>query len=156
MGIKELAETVCSARNGVFGYVPNKLYKASLIKENGICFREDMAAQEDMEFALSAFQKGKNFCLFDYCGYIYDYAPSKRQAPLKALIGNQQKLLRLAENSEAGEAYRACVTGKISDLTYTVLFHCRGVEEIKEIAAFPGLKEDIKNSIPLGEKNLTL
>ena len=51
----KLWEMICEDNTGTFGYVPNKLYRLQLIVEENILFREDMSAQEDLEFALSAF-----------------------------------------------------------------------------------------------------
>lgn len=157
MGRKELAETICAADDGVFGYVPNKLYRSSLIQENNICFREDMAAQEDLEFALSAYQKAKTFFLFSYCGYLYDYAPRGRSVPMKDLLGNQQKLLYLAEQESVDDTCFAKVTNQIRDLTFVGLFHSKNAEEIAAISTIPNLKQDIKKHYAAsGEQNLVL
>lgn len=154
---KKLAETICAARDGIYGYVPNKLYRRSLIQDNNIRFQEDMAAQEDLDFALSVFQSGTTFFLFPYCGYMYNYAPSRRVVPIKDLLGNQQKLFCLAEQSNAGEKYLLEAANKIRDLTYVGLFHCKSVKEIIAIANIPNIKQDIrKKYIASGEKNLVL
>ena len=116
-----------------------------------------MAAQEDLDFALSVFQSGTTFFLFPYCGYMYNYAPSRRVVPIKDLLGNQQKLFCLAEQSNAGEKYLLEAANKIRDLTYVGLFHCKSVKEIIAIANIPNIKQDIrKKYIASGEKNLVL
>ena len=154
---RELIETICRSENGIFGYVAGKLYRTSLIKENGIRFREDMAAQEDLEFALSAYRVGNSFSLFSYCGYLYDYAPSGRAVPVRDLLGNQQKLLKIAEDVNAKAPCRAKTAEHIREMTYTGLFHCKSAAEIEAIAALPGLKQDAaKYGTASGEQKLVL
>lgn len=154
---RELIETVCGSGNGIFGYVAGKLYRTSLIKGNGIRFREDMAAQEDLEFALSVYQAGNLFSLFSYCGYLYDYTPSGRAVPVRDLLGNQQKLLKIAEEVNAKVSCRAKTTEHIREMTYIGLFHCKSAAEIEAIAAIPGLKQDAaKYYTASGEQKLVL
>lgn len=154
---KELVETICAAENGIFGYAAGKLYRTSLIRKNGIRFREDMAAQEDLEFSLSAYRAGASFFLFPYCGYIYNYMPSGRIVPVKDLIGNQQKLLRLAEDVNADVSCCAKIADRIRGLTYTGLFNCKSEAEVTAIADIPGLKQDVaKYAEAVGEQRLIL
>ena len=154
---RKMIETVCETENGIFGYVAGKLYRTALIRGNGIRFREDMAAQEDLEFALSAYRAGNSFSLFSYCGYLYDYAPSGRVVPVRDLLGNQQKLLKIAEEVDAGASCRAKTAEHIREMTYTGLFHCKSIEEIDAIAAIPGLKQDAaKYGTASGEQKLVL
>ena len=154
---RKMIETVCVSESAIFGYVAGKLYRTSLIKKNGIRFREDMAAQEDLEFALSAYRAGNLFSLFSYCGYLYDYAPSGRVVPVRDLLGNQQKLLKIAEEVNAKALYRAKTAEHIRGITYTGLFHCKSVDEIDAIAAIPYLKQDAaKYYTASGEQKLVL
>ena len=136
-------ERVCENKTGIFGYVPNKLYRLPLIRENGIRFREDMAAQEDLEFALSAYEKGSQFVLISCCGYYYDYAPVRRTVPIEDLLGNQQKLLRLAKMAGVSQAACNQVRRKLQNMTYTYIFHCTGVEEMEALAKLPDLLDDL-------------
>lgn len=154
---KKMIETVCGSEDGIFGYAAGKLYRTSLIKGNGIRFREDMAAQEDLEFALSVYRAGNLFSLFSYCGYLYDYTPSGRAVPVRDLLGNQQKLLKIAEEVNAKVSCRAKTTEHIREMTYIGLFHCKSAVEIEAIAAIPGLKQDAaKYYTASGEQKLVL
>lgn len=154
---KEMIEIVCGSEDGIFGYAAGKLYRTALIRGNGIRFREDMAAQEDLEFALSGYRAGNLFSLFSYCGYLYDYAPSGRAVPVRDLLGNQQKLLKIAEEVNAKVSCRAKTAEHIREMTYTGLFHCKSTAEIEAIAALPGLKQDAaKYGTASGEQKLVL
>ena len=154
---KKMIETVCGSEDGIFGYAAGKLYRTSLIKGNGIRFREDMAAQEDLEFALSVYRAGNLFSLFSYCGYLYDYTPSGRAVPVRDLLGNQQNLLKIAEEVNAKVSCRAKTTEHIREMTYIGLFHCKSAVEIEAIAAIPGLKQDAaKYYTASGEQKLVL
>lgn len=141
---QEFASSMCISDTGIFGYVPNKLYRMSLIQDHAIRFREDMKAQEDLEFALSAYQKAERFVLFPYCGYLYDYAPSGRVVPAGDLIGNQQKLLRIAENAGVSREASGRIIKRIQDLSFTSLFHSKTEEEIVRLSQQPLLMEDLK------------
>lgn len=157
MDQRQFMEKVCLCRNGLFGYVANKLYRLPLIKGHHIRFCESMAAQEDMEFALSAYQKGKRFFTFLYTGYLYDYDPSGRVVPVADLLQNQQKLLRSAIQAGCGRQSLEAAARKLSDMTYSALFHCRSSDEIQTIAEIFGLKEDIQNvSFDRCEKRIVL
>ena len=130
----KLWEMICEDNTGTFGYVPNKLYRLQLIVEENILFREDMSAQEDLEFALSAFSKCKKVRCIDYCGYRYYYDIGKREMPLVDLVSNQRKILQQAKN--AGVSSQKCknIKRKIQDAAYVSIFRAENYKKIKQIS----------------------
>ena len=88
---KEIWKYICETESGIFGYVPNKLYKRVIISD--IRFNENMTVQEDFAFALDVYANAKRIALIDETGYYYKYAINKRSTPFLDLIGNQIKLL---------------------------------------------------------------
>lgn len=82
---------ICETESGIFGYVPNKVYKRKTI--GNIRFNERMAVQEDFAFALDVYANAKRIALIDETGYFYKFEYNKRSTPFLDLIGNQMKLL---------------------------------------------------------------
>ena len=76
---------------------------------------------------------------------------------MKDLLGNQQKLLYLAEQEKVSDTCLAKVTNQIRDLTFIGLFHSKSVEEIVAISNIPNLKQDVKKQYTASrEQNLVL
>lgn len=88
----EIWKYICETESGIFGYVPNKLYKRDIV--GNIRFKENMTVQEDFAFALDVYANAKRIALIDETGYYYKYALNKRSTPFLDLIGNQMKLLQ--------------------------------------------------------------
>lgn len=67
----EIVKTVLSLEeNTLFGYQCNSIYKASIIKENDICFEKSIL-YEDYFFNLEFAKKMQSICTLDYAGYVY-------------------------------------------------------------------------------------
>lgn len=58
-------------KKGLYGYVPNKLIKASIIKNHHIRFNPHLKKLEDYEFYLSCYSHCKTMFCFPYAGYHY-------------------------------------------------------------------------------------
>lgn len=63
-------------RHKMFGYVCNKLYKTSIIKENNIQFREDINLSEDRIFALQYLRYVRNMQVVAASAYNYELQES--------------------------------------------------------------------------------
>lgn len=133
---KELCQRLCCDTSGIFGYVPNKLYKTSIIRDNSICFKENMTVQEDFEFALSVYRCLEKAALLNYSGYSYYYVSEKRYIPIKDIINNQLKLLAISKSNNLENLYIQMVENKVCSLLYTTLFWTNSLEKIKEYAEF--------------------
>ena len=72
-------EYICKDSTGLFGYVANKLYKSSVIKDNNIRFDENKKIQEDLDFALTVYSHCKSFYLIDRSYYLYNYESKNRK-----------------------------------------------------------------------------
>lgn len=119
----EIWDLICVDTSGVFGYVPNKMYRTRILKSRQIAFDRQMFAQEDLDFALSVYGVCRRFCLIDCAGYYYRYAPGKRSHPYHHYISNQMKMLRLA--SEYPKLHRQsseAVLQRIELLVYVALY----------------------------------
>lgn len=141
---KNLWNCICTKNSEIYGYAPNKLYRTEFIKSNGVLFDETMKAQEDLDFALSAYNAGEKFILIDECGYIYRYVPGKRNHPILQYMKNQLKLLKLAKDSvDLQKEQEIIVVQKILDFLYTYIYYlpinekfvdeCQKIEEQEEI-----------------------
>ena len=130
---KEFWGMVCEDETGVFGYVSNKLYSLQKIKDNNVLFREDMTAQEDLEFALKVYGISKTFYCFDYCGYHYYHSFGKRNMPLRDLVGNQRKLLLLSRIAGVEQDVQACVKKRVQNIAYVALFHASDREQLERL-----------------------
>lgn len=75
----DIWEYICKDKTGMFGYIPNKLYKSSIIKENNIRFDENKKIQEDLDFALTVYSYCNSFYLIDRSYYIYNYESKNRK-----------------------------------------------------------------------------
>lgn len=136
----ELMEIVCKDKSGLFGYVPNKMYRSELLKKNKIMFSEEMAAQEDFDFALSAYAVADSVCCIDYIGYNYYYVGGKREVPAGSLIKNQIKLYSIAER--AGY-HSEQVIRKIRQMVFVALYFAPNTKVIQEIRKIPDINKYI-------------
>lgn len=119
----EIWDTICHDTTGVFGYVPNKMYRTQFLKSSEIAFDLTMYAQEDLDFALRVYGACHSFCLIDCAGYYYRYAPGKRIHPYHHYIRNQLKMLRLAAAyPRLRDDSREAVMQRIEGLVYVSLY----------------------------------
>lgn len=132
----EFLNAVCSDQTGLFGYVHNKLVLRQLIQENGIRFPEGIKLQEDLDFALSAYEKADRFCCIDDHGYVYFHELNKHKVIMLDLIANQLKLYRIAENRGADTGP---VLSRIQDMCYVTMYEAHSADEIRGIANLEGI-----------------
>ncbi len=150
---REIAEKICQDHSGLFGYVPNKLYRLSLLQDTGIMFDEDLYCQEDLAFALQVYGSAETFALLDYSGYLYYQGAEKRLIPQNDLMKNRLNIYHFA--------CKAGVSSKISDGYISVikkslekvLIHAKDCEAMESLSAVPGLMEVL--SVPTRENLLT-
>lgn len=155
--LTDFLECVCRETTGIFGYVPNKLYRLSLIRENQIRFCEDMAAQEDLEFALRVYQVCERFSIINHCGYFYYHIQSNRKVPAEDLLGNQIMLFHMAEQAGVPADAVQIIGRKLQSQTYTSLYDCSSTQEIQALAAVDGLVDILKRmDVPFGEWHFVL
>lgn len=140
---------ICMKENEIFGYIPNKLYCTEMIKTHNVIFDETMFAQEDFDFALSAYGVSKKIIVIDECGYIYRYISGKRNHPLLHYIRNQIKLLSLAESKvNLSSEQKIIIVQKIQDYLYKYIYYlpidkmfvekCKKIETIESIHKYLG------------------
>lgn len=137
---QEIWNEFCKDGTGIYGYVPNKMYRLQLLKKENIRFREDMSAQEDLEFALSVYSKSQLFCLISYSGYLYYHVQGKRKMPVNDLIENQIKMLKYAYRAKTSKESIDAVIKKIQEMVYGALFHSDSEADICELTKIENLK----------------
>lgn len=153
---KEIWNLICTEDTGVFGYVANKMYRADLLKKNTLFFNEEMYAQEDFDFAISAYAVCDRFLIIDEVGYIYRYVPEKRKHPLLQYIQNQLKLLKVAkEQSKLKAESESEVRNRIIKLVYIYLYYLPindlFVSECEKLKKQVGLEDCINKFSGKGE-----
>lgn len=144
---KNIWECICKDSSGVYGYVSNKLYRLSIIRENQIRFNVDMVAQEDLDFALSVFDKCNYFRTIQYSGYNYFYIASRKKHPYYQYIGNKLKMLDYSQNYEKiGEECKEKIIHDIEGLLY-VAFYEATIKEFRTVyncyCEIEGLKDTL-------------
>ena len=145
-GRREFLEHVCYDTSGIYGYAPNKMYRSRIIKGNDIRFREDMAAQEDLEFALSVYAAAKKIRCIEDTGYLYYHSAPKREMPIKDLLGNQIKLYRIA--SSAGSNTKGVVK-RLQNYVYTTIIRAESKSDIIALYEVPMLTECLSINEPV-------
>ena len=113
---------------GIFGYVPNKMYLRSLIIDNGIKFPEDYTAQEDLLFALSAYDHCHSVYQIQYAGYVYIMPEKEKEISCEALLKNKLTLGSIAIKRGIDITF---LRTQINKLLYDELFHADSLEAIK-------------------------
>lgn len=139
---QEVWNMICFDTSGLFGYAPNKLYRTALLQEHGITFDLKMYAQEDLDFALSAYDVCRTFCFIDNVGYHYRYSPGKRSHPYDHYIKNQLKMLHLAASHCALEKYsREAILQRIEKLVYVALYEASADHFSEVFARYYDIKD---------------
>lgn len=94
-------------KEGLYGYIPNKLVKTSIVKENNIRFNPILRKLEDYDFFLSCYAHCQTFVCFPYAGYHYIYGTLNssgqlvKQVDYISLIDIHHKCHSLIENKKA-------------------------------------------------------
>lgn len=141
--------SICKDDTGIYGYVSNKLYRMSVIQNNNIRFNVKMVAQEDLDFALSVYNRCINFRVIQYSGYNYFYLDTRKQHPYDQYISNKLKMLSFAQkNTKLSEESKEKVISDIENLLYVALYentmssmkkickHYREIEGLSEALSY--------------------
>lgn len=88
-----------------FGYVANKLYSASVIRDNLIRFNEKMTVQEDLDFFISVLEKSGDISVIEESGYYYDYVENKHKVFLLDLLNNKMRIFNHIEKEIKDKDY---------------------------------------------------
>ncbi len=151
-GPKEIARMICTAENGLFGYVPNKLYRTSLLREFNVLFDEKMYCQEDLDFALRVYPLANTIALLNYSGYLYYQSTGKRVIPQADLMKNRVKVYRLACSTGVEEKVLFSYISEIKRSLTSVLLREDSEALMVQMRALDGLEEIL--AIPTREKML--
>lgn len=143
---EDIWNVICEDSTGVFGYVANKLYRRELLDRFKVYFDESIYAQEDLDFAISAYGCCMSFRLIEERGYIYRYRPGKRKHPLVQYMKNQLKLLQQARNHSVLEVMaEESVIRRVLNILYSFLYYLPIDEEFenncKQLKELTGLSE---------------
>lgn len=141
---KSFFTLLCQDGTEVYGYACGKLYRTSVIRDNGILFNTEMFSQEDLDFNLSVYAAAERINCVDYCGYSYDYAPSNRKPPATHILGNQVKLFRL---TKAADGDCSKLIPRFQKLLYTSLYHSSSAEDIRKLKEL-NLEEELLKTVP--------
>lgn len=121
---KDIWNLICRDSTGIFGYVPNKMYRRDILDTFKIYFDESIYAQEDLDFAISVYGCSQRFRLITECGYIYRYKSGKRKHPLVQYMKNQLKILQLARSQTVLDLIsEEKVMSRVLDILYGYLYY---------------------------------
>lgn len=134
-----------------FGWAGSKVLRTDVVKRNRIRFNEKMNSQEDLDFLLSVYAYSERMGVMPYAGYVYNHMPSKRTPPIWDFIGNQLKLIRIAEEKTAlTKRAEDAVQERIALLLYTYLYdavdHGTYERAVKQLEQVEGLKAYLKGT----------
>lgn len=115
--------------SGLFNYVWNKIYKASVLLENSIKFEKDASNYEDLLFNFNCFEKIRNFYHLDMIGY--HYKKRKTESMVAKYVNNNDIIIKdkrkelekfiekmgLIENLEMTEIKNKLVVLNLEDFT---------------------------------------
>lgn len=132
-------EQVCMDESGIYGYVPNKMYRLSLIRENQIRFDEKITAQEDFAFALEVFNACEKIYEISYYGYLYYHEENKRVIPAENLLHNQIQMKKYAQKYNIDVMP---VNERIRKMVYVALFYSESAQQISNIRNLEGIKDN--------------
>lgn len=147
---REIWVNICK-NSTPYGYVWGKLFRKDIIREHELFFRQDMYAQEDLDFCLSYYSYCNNIAIIDNTEYLYYYVPGKRKPPVWDFISNQLKLARLAKErmGDDTDAEKA-VRNRIELLLYTYLYDAEQSDTFDEaifhLKEVNGLKDYLKTT----------
>ena len=130
---KAFLEMMCRDGTEIYGYVPNKLYLRDLLNQKAIRFDETMHSQEDLAFALLAYETAEHIICFEFSEYYYNWIPSQRTLSPEHLLGNRIKLFQIAA---ASGAETGPMVPRFQRSLYTVLYHAESAEEIRTLEEF--------------------
>lgn len=136
------------------GVVCSKLYRSSLIKENGIFFRRDLTLSEDLIFALECFKKANQLIQIEKADYIYDRRNEKYRdinvvERLNKNIGVHELIVKLLADQEIEEK-NATLEKRITAIIYVNLLE---LVQRKEFENFQKISLIVQKYI--GEINLS-
>lgn len=122
---------VCMETRGIYGYVPNKMYDLSFLKKNCVNFDTQRHAQEDLTFALAAYEKAGKIVSFQYSGYIYYRAGERRKVPWHDLLSNMLVVLMNAEKHTVDPKIIKLQADRIHLSLFSALYDASGIEMIR-------------------------
>lgn len=145
-------ELFCTEATGLYGYVPNKMYRLNLLKKRNVRFNQALYAQEDLRFAISAYDVSQTYYCISYSGYLYRYKGSRTEHPYVHYIENQIKLLKCAEkHCNISLDAKNSIGKRIASLLITALYCCdfdKFMMTCQEITNISGLDYILK-TLPL-------
>lgn len=113
---------------GIFGYVPNKMYLRSFLTDHHLRFPEDCAVQEDMLFALDAYDCCQTVEQIQYAGYVYLMPEKEKELSFDDLIKNRIMLGKVAQKHGVDLTE---LKNLLNNTLYSALYHASDVETIK-------------------------
>ncbi len=147
---RELAALLCTDSSGLFGYVPNKMYRMEALRTSGIRFDETMYCQEDLDFALRFYAAANTFALLDYSGYLYYQSPGKRTIDQNSLMKNRIAIYRIACDAGVSTEITQQYASDIKTSLVKLLLVLRKRRSIQKISEVQGLTEVLE--IPTKDK----
>ena len=153
--VSELAEHICIDAS-LYGFLWNKAFRTSLIKDKSVCFNPNYYSQEDLDFFISCMQHVKYVETISEIVYIYEYAPGKRFPPVWDFIANQMKLKTVAEqvaviSPKAKKAIEERVVRLLFSCLHSAVEHNRYDEAWDHLMAVSGLRTYMYTTQEKGE-----
>lgn len=132
--IKYLVE----GHRGIFGHVPNKMYRRRFLNENKLRFPTNISVQEDLLFALSVYDVARTIRQIQYAGYLYNMPEKAKDISMRVLLENRIEIGRVALRHQVD--VRPLIP-RINHIVYSLLFAARDYEEIKDVFSKADVKE---------------
>lgn len=124
--IKYLVE----GHRGIFGHVPNKMYRRSFLVENKLVFPKRVHVQEDLLFALSVYDVADTVVQIQYAGYVYNMPDEVKDISLVDLLNNRIEIGRVALRHHVD--IRKLIP-RINHIVFSLFFPYSEYDEIERI-----------------------
>lgn len=118
----DIWEYISKDNTGLFGYVPNKLYKSDIIKNHDIRFDENKKIQEDLDFALSAYSYCNSFYLINESYYLYNYEVRDRVKEPLTYMQIEVKKRNIIKNKGLYDKCKNSHCEKLASMIFTYLY----------------------------------
>lgn len=136
---------------GIFGYVPNKMYKNELLKSYTIRFSEELSNQEDLLFFLEVADVAEKIVPIQYAGYIYDCSLGEKTVEGKVLIKNLIHIIDTAKKYSSIDLSPA--KKRLGNMLIESLMTSKkkiSITNLKEYVSIKGIRDNLEPSLMKG------
>lgn len=114
---------ICEDTSGLYGYVPNKMYRLKVIKDNEIYFDENRQIQEDLDFAINVYSKCNKFYLLQESYYLYEYEDKHRVPDSLGYMEIELKKREIYKQKDIYMKFKDFHCNKLSNMIFTYIYY---------------------------------